>query len=511
MKMKNILLLFLFSIITLLQSTAQNDGDIFFGSNNIHEIRLTFAQTSYWDSLVSWKTYADATGENVYISADAVVDGVSYNSIGVRLKGNSSYAMYPGDKKPFKLEFDEFVSGQEIDGLEKISLNNGFNDPTMLREKILLDYSRKHNIAAPRCTFAKLYLNNIYWGLYSVVEQIDKTFLGDYYPENDGNLFKGDPMGKLQWEGATQTNYYDNLELKTNESLNDWSDVIQLMDIINNTPAVNFEDSLNQVFNISEFLRNNAVNLLFVSLDSYVGIGHNYYIYHNLVSDKFEWITWDANGCFGVFNNGMSITQLENLSLLYIKAPSASLPLLDNIRNNTNLRFEYLNDAADFLNDDFDTTYFFPIIDSLADVIRTDLYADTKKMFSNSEFEDNIEYTIVSNGVKQIAPLKGFLAARIPIVITELASFGIYLDTKEIETAEIDCYPNPTQDNIVIEFHQLKPRVEIAIFDILGRIVSSTNYNNVYHLNLNLPSDKGLYFVRIFDGDKQHLFKVIKD
>ena len=132
-------------------------------------------------------------------------------------------------------------------------------------------------------------------------------------------------------------------------------------------------------------------------------------------------------------------------------------------------------------------------------------------MFSNSDFEDNIEYTIVSSGPKQIPPLKGLLNARIPIVIAELASFGIYVDTKEIETTEIYYYPNPTQDNIVIDFHQLKPRVEIAIFDVMGRLVLSTDYNNIYSINLNLPDAKGLYLVRIFDGDKLHSFKVIKE
>lgn len=508
--MKKILVIITILIATAPTLFAQNDGDNFFGAVTIHEIQLTFTQTSFWDTLVSWKTYADATGDNVYIMADVTVDGMPYNSIGVRLKGNSSYSLYPGDKKPFKLKFNEYVSGQKIDGLKKLTLNNGLNDPTMLREKLILDYSRKHNVAAPRASYAKVYLNNVYWGLYSVVEQVDKTFLGNYFTENGGNLFKGDPLGRFKWEGNIDSNYYDNLELKTNETTNNWSDIVKFIDYINNTPSSNFEDSLNAVFNTSEFLRNNALNLLFVSLDSYVGIGHNYYVYHNLDTDKFEWITWDANGCFGVYNSGMSISQLENLSLLYIKAPTANLPLLVNIYNNTNLKLEYLNHVSSFLSADFDTTYLYGQIDSLANAIRSDLYADTKKMFSNTEFEDNIEYTVVSNGSKQIPPLKGFLAARIPTVISELATFGINVGIKEAETDGITFYPNPTTGAIQIDLIKNHSNINVKVYNLAGQLQSNSNYSNLSKVNVTLPKNKGMFLIKVLIDDSLSIIKVIK-
>jgi hypothetical protein len=465
------LFLLIMALIGAALSHAQNDGDNFFDTTAIHEIHLNFDDPNYWDTLVSWKGHANLTGDNVYISAEAIVDGVVYDSIGVRLKGNSSYDGYPGFKKPFKLKFNEYISGQKIDGLKKLTLNNGFNDPTMLREKILLDYERKHNIAAPRATFAKVYLNGSYWGLYSVIEQIDKIFLGDYFPENDGNLFKGDPMGRFNWEGPAESAYHDNLELKTNETANDWSDVVHFIDIVNNSTAADFKDSLNAVFNTTEFLRNNAVNTLFVSLDTYTGMGHNFYIYHNLQSDQFEWITWDANSCFGVFNNGMTIAQLKDLPLLYIRPPVANLPLINNIYADNDLKNEYLTHAANFLGTDFDTTNFYAQIDSLADRIRADVYVDTQKMFTNNEFEENLEYTVVTNGTKQIPALKDFLADRIEAVTLELESFGIYIGIEDV-TAEdqIAVYPNPIQNNVTVQLGELRVQ-EVEVFNLYGQSV----------------------------------------
>lgn len=485
-----------FTLLSFSAAFAQSSGDVFFGVDTVHEIHLDFTEPFFWDSLVFWKEHADLTGENIYRPGVATVDGVLYGSIGVRIKGNSSYSGYPGNKKPFKLKFTEYNSALKIDGLKKLSLNNSFNDPTMLREKLLLDYERKHNIAAPRCTYAKVYLNGTYWGLYTVVEQIDKTFLGDYFPENNGNLYKGDPMGKLRWEGPNPSAYYDNHELKTNETLNDWSDLVRFIDIINNTTAPDFQDSLNQVFNTSGFLRNNAVNMLFVSLDSYVGIGHNYYIYHNLQSDKFEWITWDANSCFGVFNNQMTIPQLKELSVLYIKPPSSDLPLLQNIYANASLKAAFLNYISGFLSTDFTTAYFYPKIDSLADLIRTDLYADTKKMFSNAEFEDNLEYTIVTNGFKQIPPLKDFLADRIDAVILELAGLGIVVGVEDSRKQNMSIFPNPAS-----KFFRIKNGEtirEVTIIDILGKVVyQSKPGSQLVQVDITGLPRSGIYLISI--------------
>lgn len=504
-------------LITILISShllfAQDDGDYFFNAATVHEIRLTFNQTSFWDSLIDGKEYADATGNNVYIQADATIDGAPYYSIGVRIKGNSSYNAYPGEKKPFKLKFDEFVYDQEIDGLNKLTLNNGLNDPTMLREKLLLDYSRKQGVIAPRAAFARVYLNEEYWGLYSVVEQIDKTFLGDMYVENNGNLFKGDPMARLQWEGASDTSYYDNVELKTNESINDWSDLVSLINVINNTLPEEFENSLNEVFNTTAFLRNNALNSLFVSLDTYVGMGHNYYIYHNLWTDKFEWITWDANSCFGVFNNGMSISELQELSLFYIKQPSFNLPLIAKIYNNENLSQQYLNHVANFLTDDFTVDYLYGQIDSLADMIRVDLYADTKKMFSNSEFEDNIEFTTVIHEMKQIPALKAFLAERIPSVINQLETHGISVQIDELSSGNTDfkLFPNPTNQDITLTFEDYQDEIQIDILDMSGKVVHSHVFINVLDVTLSILGEKGVYFLHISSSDNQSkMLRVIK-
>src|SRR6188768_2316718 len=97
------------------------------------------------------------------------------------------------------------------------------------------------------------------------------------------------------------TSYYHRYELKTNDSLNDWSDLVHLIDKINNTPPLAFYDSIENVMGSTSFLKYWAMNILFANLDSYNGSGHNYYVYHDPDMDQFYFIAWDVNEAFGCF------------------------------------------------------------------------------------------------------------------------------------------------------------------------------------------------------------------
>lgn len=173
--------LFLTLLLRLTTINAQDPGDQFFGTWTVHEIRLSFSQPGFWDSLTVNYTL------DQYMRATVMIDGQLYPESGVKYKGNSSYNNQ-GSKKPFRIDLAEYVDDQAHDGLKKIVLNNGFKDPTMLREKIMLDYLNQHGVSAPRCAFARLYVNNEYRGLYTVVEDVNKTFLSDRFGNKGGNL-----------------------------------------------------------------------------------------------------------------------------------------------------------------------------------------------------------------------------------------------------------------------------------------------------------------------------------
>lgn len=507
MKQKTLLFILLLTNFFLTKNlTSQTDGDAFFSSPIVHEIYLNFSQPNYWDSLVANKPL------DIYMEGDVIIDGTTYSSVGVKFKGNSSYSN-PSDKKPFKVDMNTYVSGQNVDGLKKFNLNNGFKDPSFLREKLALDFYNEHGLNAPRCAYAKLYLNGSYWGLYLFVEEVDKNWLDDdnHFNNKEGNLFKGDPSGDLKWINSTPSSYYTKYELHTNETVNDWTDLVELINKINNSGTY-FHDSLETILNTESFIKQWAAVNLFVNLDSYIGSGHNYFMYHDTLSGKFEWIAWDVNESFGNFNMGMTPTQLQQLSLFYSSLPTSSRPLvekmlLDNTYKNTLITTVCQWLAYDFSNDALDNK-----IDSLANAIRPAVYADTKKFYSSADFETNLTSDITYTGGPgsgTIMGIKSFITARRNALTTELAAngcnVGIAEQSKTNENAFI--YPNPANDLLQINFYTPgKHRIEL--FYITGQLVQQTETNDSKSA---LPVDglaAGSYFL-VIDKNEYHKLEVV--
>ena len=132
--------------------------------------------------------------------------------------------------------------------LKKLNLNNNFKDPTLLREKVMYDFLNVNGCYAPRADLANVYINDQLWGVYTTVEEVDKTFLDRTFNDDKGNLFKGDPSGDLKWLGSSQSLYETKYELKLNEVLNDWTDLITFINTLNNAPASSFHQDLDTIF-----------------------------------------------------------------------------------------------------------------------------------------------------------------------------------------------------------------------------------------------------------------------
>lgn len=480
-------------LFTSISAFSQSAGDSFFSEWTVHEIRFHFSQPGYWDSLKVNYT------QDVYMRCAVTIDGVSFPITGVKFKGNSSYNN-PSSKKPFRIDFTEYVDSQEYDGLKKLVLNNAFKDPTLLREKLELDFLNAHNIAAPRAAFTKLYINDHYWGLYSAVEDVSKTFLKDRFDNKSGNLFKGDPKGTLMWKGSAQQNLYEtDYELKTNETENDWSDLIHFINILNNTPSVQLRDSLERYMNLSSWFSYWATQNLFVNLDSYIGSGHNYFIYHNQDTDKFEWITWDVNEAFGNFQMGITLTNIKVLPYTYIPQPANSRPMMNRVLADQNLKQQYADRLctllADFSNQKMDSR-----IDSLANLIRPYVYADTLKSYSNAVFEQNLSQDVfVPNvpGSNGLAGLKPFIAARRTSLLQQLAAVGCTTtsDSEAQIVQDVHIYPNPAADQVMIEAQGAFIR-GIRVVNSKGVLVFTQISDNEQIMSIDLsifPS--GLYYI----------------
>ena len=138
-----------------------------------------------------------------YVKADLWFDDELIPDVAVRPKGNSSLrtAVAKGSgKMGLKLDLNFFNSVRNFHGIKKLNLNNGFSDPTFIREVLGYELFEQVGLPTPRTAYADVWVNDTHLGLYTIVEQIDKTFLEDHFDYSNGNLYKPEmPAAYLTW------------------------------------------------------------------------------------------------------------------------------------------------------------------------------------------------------------------------------------------------------------------------------------------------------------------------
>jgi hypothetical protein len=229
-------------------------------------------------------------------------EGKTYTEVAYRYKGNGSYLPTTGKlKRNLKVEFDRYNAEQRFHGLKTLNLNAGAADTTKIREIIAYAIYRDAGIPAPRTALAEVTLTvpNKYdkelLGFYTVVEQVDRTFLKRHFKDNKGLLMKPERMRGLDYLGDDWERY-KNSYLPKNEATKEQAQrVIDFVKLINRGDDTQFRKEIASYLDIDQFLRFMAVTAMIANMDSMFSLGHNYYMYLNPDTNKFVFIPWDLD------------------------------------------------------------------------------------------------------------------------------------------------------------------------------------------------------------------------
>src|SRR5262245_13907923 len=154
----------------------------FFDDSIVHDVYFTI-NTKDWQTLKV--NYLD----NTYYPVDFRWNNEGVRNAGIRSRGTGSRS---GEKPGLRLDFDRYTGGQTFLGLKSLIFRNSTQDATNMHERVAMQLFRRLGLVAPREVFARLFINNTYSGLYSVVESVDKDFVGKAYGSNSGYIFKYD-------------------------------------------------------------------------------------------------------------------------------------------------------------------------------------------------------------------------------------------------------------------------------------------------------------------------------
>ncbi len=311
---------------------------------------------------------------------------------------NSGNRTLRAPKRSWKMNVEPTDDGDELFGMRRFNLKAMYNDPSQMREALAWHLFGAAGVPAARHTYAKLAFDDRYFGLFSLIEQVDKQFLRDHFGTNDaGNLYKaycgdigcatlehrvgqdGDDGGR-QYIGKKGDTY----RLKANDddpAANTFDDLAQFVRVINgvglsggdgrfDTDA--FRSSVEGIMNAHAFLRWGALNLLIGSWDNYFATPANYYLYNSGFrgSEKdfmnrpyFTFIPWDYDNSFGIdyFGTQWQYTDIldwpSNTKQYWASSGHperrSSIPLVQNLLKNEEFRRYYLACIDHLLQTDF--------------------------------------------------------------------------------------------------------------------------------------------------------------
>ena len=267
----------------------------------VHSINIEFYNPGY-DSILQARWDVD---DKTYELADITVNGVTYDSVGARYKGNSTFFLARetyNPKFPFNIDVEHVHNDQDVMGYEKLKLSNALFDVTFVKET--LGYlSEGLYLPTPQAGYMNVSVNGTLMGLYVNVESINKQFLRKHFGNDQGTFFKCEPQfhfgedylawPDLKWYGADSNAYayQKGYEMKSDHG---WTDLLELIYTLNYNI-----DNIEEILNVDRVLWFFAVSTVMPDMDNYFWfVPHNFYLYKN-ASGQFEIIPWDKDHTFG--------------------------------------------------------------------------------------------------------------------------------------------------------------------------------------------------------------------
>jgi hypothetical protein len=339
-----------------------------FGSTGIY--------TNYDQSGQEWERFCQIKYiKNGYESAES--------NAGVRIQGASSVGM---PKKSFRLFFrDEYGNGkfnyplngsQNVSEFDKLVLKSGYDDDitttngTLLRDALSVELWKRVGGLPQNSTWAVLYLNNRYWGIYNIRESIDETYIKDH------TGFTNFDLVRFHNEGP---------EIKYGSTIN-WNNLYSLIQ--------NQDISIPSYYQIAESMMDMGD---FITLMSFVQCAQYYswcwgisMFKNNILDGKWKFSIWDSDRAYlskeNIYWNGFN--EAENL----ITGIYWSNIFPKKLCKNEEFRRLYVNRMCDLMNSTFKPENAIAVFDSIYNIIKPEIPNEYARWYpSGTKWENNVE------------------------------------------------------------------------------------------------------------------------
>jgi hypothetical protein len=380
-------------------------ADDLFDPSQLHEIRLSINSRDLSELRARFE-------ENAFYPADLVWRGIRVRNVAVRSRGF-------GSRNPVKLglliDMDRYTEGQQFLGLSSLVLDNFWQDPSMMREYLAMGFFRRLGQAAPRESFATLYINGVYQGVYAIVEDLDASFASRATGESGGTLFEYHWTFPFfgQFLGDDLEAYKPLFEPRTRELDPDsalWGPIRDLWQAVNDPDAPVWRDRVGRLIDLEQFVTQAAVENYLAENDGLLGYAglNNFYLYRFAGSTRHRVFPWDKDTSF--LQSDFALLQgIESNELMRRAFGYADLRAL------------YFDVLARCVDVDRSEAWLAGRIEAVAALIAGAAHADPHKPTTNDQFDAAID------------GLRAFAETRPAYVVEQLAALGAGASGEEPE------------------------------------------------------------------------------
>lgn len=272
-------------------------------------------------------------------------------------------------------------------GSKELHLNAEYRDPSMMRNKLSLDFFSEIGILSPKSQHVFVNINGKQEGIYLQLESVDKKFLQKrncpegaifYAIDGDANFSLVSDLDKevkkslslgyeLKYGSTEEMGYLENFIYKVNTLSHD-----------------DFEKEIDTYLNVPNYLRWLA-GVVFTQ--NYDGFVHNYALYRNNQTEQFEVIPWDYDGTWGRDVNGKMMesnyVRIEGFNTLTARLLAKPI-----------YRMQYRDLVNSILNNEFTVENMQPKIEKLYQQLRPFVLKDPYKKEDINQFDMEPEFIL---------------------------------------------------------------------------------------------------------------------
>lgn len=245
---------------------------------------------------------SDAQMNVTFVSVDGVDIKVRHN-LGVRNRGHGSRNDPPNN---YRLNF---AHDRPWKGVTAVNLNTKYTYYQLAGNAIF----RLSGLPQPNVTAVQVRINgeNLavsgreMYGSYAHVEVVDSDFTERHFPNDGaGNAYKCmRDLGPadFQYRGQNYDSYRNSYLKRTNTAEDDFSDIVELCDVLSNTPDSRYVDEVKRVINVDKWLRFFAINAILDNSETSLanGYGDDYILYRGIEDPRFVLVQHDLDTIFG--------------------------------------------------------------------------------------------------------------------------------------------------------------------------------------------------------------------